>query len=176
MVLEDRVEIGANTCIDRGSLSETSIGEGTKINNLVHIAHNVRVGMNVLICAGARVAGSSEIGNDVWIGTGAIIFDQIHVGENARVGAGSVVTGDVLPGETVIGCPARPIESPYRDRVEKGRVLVVGHLVLGDAVRVVHRADSRNVNFVELIGRVAGISNRSPLKGDVGGCRVGQPD
>ena len=101
------VEIGRNTCIDRGSLAHTVIGDGTKIDNLVHVAHNVKIGKRCLITAGAILGGSCEIGDDCFIGIGALIRNGIKIGAGATVGMGAVVTKDVPEGVTVVGNPAR---------------------------------------------------------------------
>jgi UDP-3-O-[3-hydroxymyristoyl] glucosamine N-acyltransferase len=107
-VLEDNVEVGANTCIDRGSVGETRIGAGTKIDNLVHIAHNVRIGRACIIVAQVGIAGSSILGDGVAIGGQVGIIDHLNIGDRARVAAGAGVGGDIPPGETWFGYPARP--------------------------------------------------------------------
>jgi UDP-3-O-[3-hydroxymyristoyl] glucosamine N-acyltransferase len=101
------VEIGANSCIDRGTLGNTIIGEGTKINNLVHIAHNAKIGQHVVIAAQVNISGSTTIDDYAWIGPGATLRDGIRVGAHSTIGMGSVVVGDVAPGTTVYGVPAR---------------------------------------------------------------------
>lgn len=110
VIIEDKVEIGANTCIDRGALGNTHIREGVKINNLVHIAHNVVIGKHTLINAHVIVSGSTTIGNYSWVAPGAIVRDGIKIGSNVIVGMGAVVTKDIPNGETWIGNPARPID------------------------------------------------------------------
>jgi UDP-3-O-[3-hydroxymyristoyl] glucosamine N-acyltransferase len=113
-IIESDVEIGANTTIDRGSVSDTVIGAGTKIDNLVHIAHNVRIGRLCLIMAQAGIAGSSTVED------GAIIAGQVGVGghttigRGARVGGQAGVFGDIPPGETWSGYPARPHKEALR--------------------------------------------------------------
>ncbi|MGD2155055.1 MAG: UDP-3-O-(3-hydroxymyristoyl)glucosamine N-acyltransferase, partial [Gemmatimonadales bacterium] len=107
-VIEDDVEIGANTCIDRGSVGETRIGAGTKIDNLVHIAHNVRVGRACIIVAQVGIAGSSTVGDGVAIGGQVGIIDHLNIGDRARVAAGAGVGEDIPAGETWFGYPARP--------------------------------------------------------------------
>jgi UDP-3-O-[3-hydroxymyristoyl] glucosamine N-acyltransferase len=110
VVIEDDVEIGSNTCIDRGAIGDTVIGQGSKIDNLVHIAHNVVVGRNVLIIANSMVAGSTTIEDDVWLAPSSAMMNQIRVGRGDIVGLGAVVLKDVPPGAVVAGNPARPLE------------------------------------------------------------------
>ena len=109
VILEDNVEIGANTCIDRGALGDTIIGEGTKIDNLVHVAHNVEIGRNCLIVALTCLGGGVIIEDGAYVGIGAGIRNQITIGEKAFIGMGAVVVKDVDPGVTVIGNPAKPM-------------------------------------------------------------------
>ncbi len=112
LVIEDEVEIGANTTIDRGALDETRIGRGTKIDNLVHIGHNCRLGENVVIAAQTGLSGSIVIENDVVLG------GQVGIGEHARIeegvmlgGQGGVLPNKVLRGKGVAfwGTPAQPV-------------------------------------------------------------------
>ena len=105
------VEIGSNCTIARAALDDTIIGDLVKINNLVHVAHNVRIGPRTQIAAGAVICGSVSIGADVWIGPNATIIDQNTVGDGAHVGIGSVVTRAVEAGAKVLGNPARKIPS-----------------------------------------------------------------
>jgi UDP-3-O-[3-hydroxymyristoyl] glucosamine N-acyltransferase len=118
LVIEDDVEIGANTTIDRGALDETRIGRGTKIDNLVHIGHNCIIGKNVVIAAQTGISGSSVVED------GAILGGQVGIGEHATVGAGVILGGGagVLsgkkmrgPGEVFWGRPARPLKEYLRD-------------------------------------------------------------
>jgi UDP-3-O-[3-hydroxymyristoyl] glucosamine N-acyltransferase len=106
-VVDDDVEVGANTCIDRGSIGKTVVGRFTKIDNLVHLAHNVQVGRGVLMAAMTGVAGSVDIGDGVMTGGQAGISGHLEVGAGARVAAQGGVIGDVPPGKTVSGFPAR---------------------------------------------------------------------
>lgn len=108
------VEIGANTTIDRGSIGATEIGDGVKIDNLVHIAHNVRIGAHSVIVAQVGIAGSTTIGQGVSMGGQAGIQGHISIGNGARVGAQAGVFGDVPPGETWSGYPARPHRESLR--------------------------------------------------------------
>ncbi|HEX4651783.1 MAG TPA: UDP-3-O-(3-hydroxymyristoyl)glucosamine N-acyltransferase [Granulicella sp.] len=118
LVIEDYVDIGANTTIDRGALGETRIGRGTKIDNLVHIGHNCVIGRNVIIAAQTGISGSSVVED------GAILGGQVGIGEHATVGAGvilgggaGVLTGKKMqgPGEVFWGRPARPLKEYLRD-------------------------------------------------------------
>ncbi len=107
-VIGDDVEIGANTTIDRGSIGDTMVGDGTKIDNLVHVAHNCRIGKRCLIMAQVGMAGSLHVEDDAILAGQAGFAGHITVGRGARIGAQSGVTGDVAPGEMVSGYPARP--------------------------------------------------------------------
>ena len=104
--IEDDVEVGACTCIDRATLGETVIGRGTKIDNLVQIAHNVKVGPLSLICAQAGVSGSAELGTGVVLAGQVGVVGHIRVGDMAKVGAQSGVAHDVQDGQVVSGSPA----------------------------------------------------------------------
>jgi UDP-3-O-[3-hydroxymyristoyl] glucosamine N-acyltransferase len=124
LVIGDDVEIGANTAIDRGALGETRIGAGTKIDNLVHIAHNCVIGRNVIIAAQTGISGSSIIED------GAILGGQVGLGEHAHVGPGVILGGGagVLshkkvrgPGEVFWGRPARPLKQYLRDLARLSR-------------------------------------------------------
>jgi len=107
VVIEDDVEIGANVTIDRATTGETRIGKGTKIDNLVHIAHNVTVGKNVAIVALVGISGSSQVGDGVILAGQVGITDHVSIGDNAIVGAKSGVTKNVPPSSFVWGIPAR---------------------------------------------------------------------
>jgi UDP-3-O-[3-hydroxymyristoyl] glucosamine N-acyltransferase len=101
------VEIGANACIDRGTLTDTVIGNNVKIDNLCHIAHNVQVEDNVMIVALSMLAGSSVVQENAYIAPGALIINQKTVGKDAFVGLGAVVIDNVPLGKAVFGVPAR---------------------------------------------------------------------
>lgn len=108
--IEDFVEIGANTCIDRGTLSNTVIKRHAKIDNLCHIAHNVEIGENAVVIALSMVGGSSKIGRNSWIAPAAVIKNGITVYEDSLVGLGAVVLKNVEAGEIVAGVPAISIK------------------------------------------------------------------
>ena len=113
-VIGDDVEIGANTTIDRGSIGDTVIGEGTKIDNLVHVGHNVQIGKHVLIIAQVGISGSCTIGDGAVLAGQAGIGGHLTIGAGARVAGQAGVIGDVPAGETVSGYPARPHREALR--------------------------------------------------------------
>ena len=113
-VIGDDVEIGANTTIDRGSIDDTVVGNGTKIDNLVHIAHNVRIGEKCLLMAQVGIAGSVTIGDGAIIAGQAGISGHLSIGAGARLAAQAGVFGDVPAGETWSGYPARPHRDSLR--------------------------------------------------------------
>jgi UDP-3-O-[3-hydroxymyristoyl] glucosamine N-acyltransferase len=106
-VIGDDVEIGANTCLDRGSIGQTVVEDGAKLDNLVHLGHNVSVGSLSLLAAMVGVAGSTSIGKGVAAGGQVGINGHIHVGDGARLGGQAGVVKNVPPGATVSGYPAR---------------------------------------------------------------------
>jgi UDP-3-O-[3-hydroxymyristoyl] glucosamine N-acyltransferase len=107
VVIEEGVEIGNCTCIDKAVLGSTTLRKNCKIDNLVHIAHGVEIGENALVIAHAMVAGSVHVGKNSWIAPGALIINQVSVGENTTVGLGAVVIKDVADNQTVVGNPAK---------------------------------------------------------------------
>ena len=110
VVIEDDAEIGANTCIDRGALSVTRVGRGTKIDNMVQVAHNVQIGEDCIITGNVSIGGSSRIGDNVWIGPCATIRDGVQIGSGAFINMGAVVVKNVKDGQSVIGNPAEAKE------------------------------------------------------------------
>jgi UDP-3-O-[3-hydroxymyristoyl] glucosamine N-acyltransferase len=113
-IIQDDVEIGANSTIDRGSIDDTVIGKGTKIDNLVHIAHNVRIGEKSLLMAQVGVAGSVTIGDGAILAGQAGISGHVSIGAGARLAAQAGVFGDIPAGETWSGYPARPHRESLR--------------------------------------------------------------
>jgi UDP-3-O-[3-hydroxymyristoyl] glucosamine N-acyltransferase len=124
VVIEDDVEIGANSCVDRGALGLTRIGRGTKLDNLVQVAHNVQIGERVVIAAQTGVSGSTVIESD------AVIGGQVGMGDHARVRAGAIVgsKAGILPGKVVRagavvwGIPVRPLDEYKRLNAHFGRL------------------------------------------------------
>ncbi|HUF49242.1 MAG TPA: UDP-3-O-(3-hydroxymyristoyl)glucosamine N-acyltransferase [Longimicrobiales bacterium] len=110
----DDVEIGANSCVDRGSIGDTVIGNGCKIDNMVHIGHNVRMGDHCIIVALTGVAGSVRLGSYVTFGGQSGVAGHITIGDGATIAARAGVIGDVAPGVTVSGFPARPHQDALR--------------------------------------------------------------
>jgi UDP-3-O-[3-hydroxymyristoyl] glucosamine N-acyltransferase len=108
VILEDDVEIGANSCVDRATVASTRIGAGTKIDNLVHVAHNCQIGKHCLICAQVGISGSTIIGDRVIMGGQVGVNDHVTIGEGAVFGGQAGVISDVEPGQFYSGYPARP--------------------------------------------------------------------
>jgi len=118
VIIHDDVEIGANTAVDRGTLGPTVIGEGTKIDNLVHIAHNVHVGEDVVIAAQTGVSGSSMIEDTAIIAGQVGIADHVRIGKGAIMGAQSGIPSKKIirgPGVVFWGTPARPIKQYLKE-------------------------------------------------------------
>ncbi|MFQ5952069.1 MAG: UDP-3-O-(3-hydroxymyristoyl)glucosamine N-acyltransferase [Candidatus Omnitrophota bacterium] len=108
VIIEDDVEIGANTCVDRGTFTDTVIGKGSKLDNLVQIAHNVKLGKNVLVAGQSGIAGSSTVGDNTMMGGSVGISDHVNVGKNVKIGARTGVHGHVKDNEVIFGYPFRP--------------------------------------------------------------------
>jgi UDP-3-O-[3-hydroxymyristoyl] glucosamine N-acyltransferase len=111
VIIQDGVTIGANTCIDRGAFEDTVIGENTKIDNLVQIGHNCRIGRNCVMAAHTGISGSVTVGDGAQLGGRVGIADHITIGQGARLAASAGVMKDVPAGETWGGFPARPIRT-----------------------------------------------------------------
>jgi UDP-3-O-[3-hydroxymyristoyl] glucosamine N-acyltransferase len=124
LVIEDDVEIGANSTIDRGALKQTKIGRGTKMDNLVHVGHNCEIGEDVILVTGVGISGSCTVGN------GAVIAGQVGIGDHANIGPGVILGGQagvlsgktvtnegmgVKPGTVLWGTPARPLQQVLRE-------------------------------------------------------------
>jgi UDP-3-O-[3-hydroxymyristoyl] glucosamine N-acyltransferase len=102
------VDIGANSCVDRGTYGATLIGSGTKMDNLVQIGHNCRIGQHNLICAHVGIAGSASTGDYVVLGGQVGVRDHTRIGDKSMVGAQSGVANDIEPNQVVLGSPAVP--------------------------------------------------------------------
>ncbi|MGD9690064.1 MAG: UDP-3-O-(3-hydroxymyristoyl)glucosamine N-acyltransferase [Phycisphaerales bacterium] len=120
--IEDHVEIGACTCVDRGKFGPTVIGAGTKLDNHVQIAHNVVIGRSCLIAGCTGIAGSVVIGDGVMIGGHCGIADNLRIGRGARLAAFAAVMKDVAPGATVMGVPAVPHIQFFRQAAVLGKL------------------------------------------------------
>ncbi len=129
LVIEDDVEIGANTTIDRGALKQTRIGRGTKTDNLVHVGHNCEIGEDVILVALTGISGSCTVGN------GAVIAGQVGIGEHAHIGPGVILGGQagvfsgakvtnegLKPGTVLWGTPARPLKQVLREQAVLARL------------------------------------------------------
>ncbi|MBW3558595.1 MAG: UDP-3-O-(3-hydroxymyristoyl)glucosamine N-acyltransferase [Proteobacteria bacterium] len=115
VLIEDEVTVGANTTVDRGAWDDTVIGAHTKIDNLVQIAHNVRLGRNCMLAAHTGISGSVVVGDGAVFGGRAGIADHLEIGAGARIAAAAGVMKDVPPGEMWVGSPARPIRRFMRE-------------------------------------------------------------
>ncbi len=115
VIIQDDVEIGANTTVDRGAMSDTVIGQGTKIDNLVQIAHNVRIGRNCIIAGLSGISGSVTVGDGVTMGGGVGLADHLTIGSGAKLAARSGFMSNVPPGEIWGGYPAQPMAEAMRE-------------------------------------------------------------
>lgn len=114
VILGDFVEVGANACVDRGSQSDTVLGPGTRLDNLVQIGHNVVTGQGCVLVAHVGIAGSVTLGNGVQLGGQAGVAGHLTIGDRARIGAQSGVMADVSAGSDVVGSPAWPARETLR--------------------------------------------------------------
>ncbi len=115
VIIEDDAEIGANTTIDRGSAADTVIGAGSRLDNLVQVGHNVRIGRACVIVAQAGISGSTVLEDFVMAGGQAGLIGHLHIGRKARIGAQAGVMADVAEGATVLGSPAQPVTTFFRE-------------------------------------------------------------
>jgi UDP-3-O-[3-hydroxymyristoyl] glucosamine N-acyltransferase len=115
VIIQDDVEIGANTTIDRGAMSDTVIGEGTKIDNLVQIAHNVLIGRHCVLASQTGISGSAVIGDNVVTGGQVGIADHVTIGTGAALGAKAGVMNDAPAGARWVGAPAKPVRQFFRE-------------------------------------------------------------
>ena len=110
VIIEDNIEIGCGSTIDRGSLSNTIIGKNTYLDNQVHVAHNVKIGSNCMIAGQVGFAGSTTIGNNVSIGGQAGVSGHLKIGNNVKIGGGSGVVKNIDDNQIVMGYPAVPLK------------------------------------------------------------------
>jgi UDP-3-O-[3-hydroxymyristoyl] glucosamine N-acyltransferase len=117
VVIGDNVRVGGNCTIDRGAVGDTVLGNNTMLDDLVHVAHNVRIGSNCVFAGQAGVAGSATIGDNVMVGGQVAISDHVTVGSNVRIAGKAGVMRDIPNGETVAGCPAVSVRQWHRQTV-----------------------------------------------------------
>ena len=122
VVLEDDVDIGANTTIDRARFDKTLVGAGTKIDNLVQIAHNVRIGKGCLIVSQTGISGSTKLGNFCILGGQVGVVGHITLGDGAKIGAQSGINHDIAPGQYVRGTPAYPFMTAHKLEILKEKL------------------------------------------------------
>jgi UDP-3-O-[3-hydroxymyristoyl] glucosamine N-acyltransferase len=141
VIIGDDVEIGANSCIDRGSMRDTVIGAGSRLDNLVQIGHNVRLGRGCVIVAQVGISGSTTLGDYVMVAGQAGLTGHLDVGSRARIGAQAGVMADVPAGESVMGSPCQPVRQYFRELATLRRLArrdsARGRTVQGDAAEPV---------------------------------------
>jgi UDP-3-O-[3-hydroxymyristoyl] glucosamine N-acyltransferase len=144
----DDVEIGANVCVDRARFGKTVIGRGTKVDNLVQVAHNVRIGEDCLVIAQVGISGSTQIGDNVVLAGQAGLVGHIRVGDGAIVTAQAGVAKSVPPGQTVTGTPARPFPEFIRGRAAQAK--------MPEVIRQVRALERRVAELEEALRRSRG--------------------
>lgn len=117
VVIGDHVEIGANTCVDRGALGSTAIGAGSKIDNLVQIGHNNKIGKNVIMCGQTGISGSCNIEDYAILAGSSGVADHVTIGRGAVVMARAGVAGDIEAGKQVFGSPAKDKKTAYKEQI-----------------------------------------------------------
>ena len=122
VILQDDVEIGANTTIDRGSMRDTVIGAGTRLDNLVQIGHNVQCGPGCVIVSQAGISGSTTVGDHVMIAGQAGLTGHLRIGNRARIGAQAGVMEDVADGASIVGSPAQNVRAFFQEVMALRRV------------------------------------------------------
>jgi len=123
VIIENDVRIGSSTCVDRGALGDTIIKKGAKIDNLVHVAHNVVIGENSLIIACTMIGGSTIIGDNSWVAPSVILRNGIKIGNNTTLGMGCLVTKDVPDGVSVAGFPSMVLDD-YKKLLKEQKKLI----------------------------------------------------
>lgn len=137
VTIGDDVEIGANTCIDRGTIRDTVIGRGTKLDNLVHVGHNVQVGEDTLLCGQVGIAGSTRIGNRVVLGGQVGVGDNLFVGDDVIAGGATKILTNAPAGRVLLGYPAVKMES---------------HVEIQKALRRLPRLAARVAELEKIVG------------------------
>ncbi len=150
VVIEDNVEIGANTCIDRGALGSTIIGAGSKIDNLVQIGHNNKVGKHVIMCGQTGVSGSCHIEDYAILAGSAGVADHVTIGKGAVVMARSGVAGNVAAGSQVFGSPAKDKKTAYKEQIAISKLpdLVKKIKLLEEKVELLENRDINKQIFI----------------------------
>jgi UDP-3-O-[3-hydroxymyristoyl] glucosamine N-acyltransferase len=115
VLIGNDVEVGANSTVDRGTLDDTVIGDGTRIDNLVQIGHNVRIGRACVLVSQCGISGSAVLEDQVMVAGQAGINGHIHIGSGSRIGAKSGVLSDLPPRSEVVGSPAQPVKAFFRE-------------------------------------------------------------
>lgn len=147
VAIEDDVEIGANTCVDRGKFGATLIGAGTKIDNLVQIGHNCRIGRCCLISGLVGIAGSTVLGDGVMVGGGSGLSDHLKIGRGVRIAAKSGVMNDIPDGETWGGFPAKELRRAMQEAIVASKLPEylknLKHLLGAEAARTLERGPEK---------------------------------